>query len=116
MVQELRLQGNWLMVVPRVGWKAEIRFISGGHQIISSLTFSDSPGTVVLKACKLDFVDHLQGFILRTPDWGWHFQFSVDIGHFISIDRYTPFVEKPDIHMLSCSLKDIPVNGLYSLC
>lgn len=92
-----------------------IRFISGGHEVISSLTFSDTPGTVILKAFSINLVGHIQGLILRTADWGWRVQLPSEIGHFVSIDMYSPFVEQPWIHLLSSSLKDIPLNGVYSV-
>lgn len=83
--------------------------------MISSLTFSDTPGTVVLNAFTMNLVGHMRGFILRTADWGWRIQLPSEIGHIVSYDIYSPFVAQPWIYLLSTSLKDIPMNGIYSV-
>jgi hypothetical protein len=92
-----------------------IRYVAGGHEVISHVTHSNNP----LK----DFSIIPFMLLLRTEDWGWLGLSVFEGTMFSSFDRETrvftgPVVESPNgsiraVGPLVSPLLENPLNGLY---
>lgn len=128
--EEMRLIGEWIAHAPRLGMLTTLRFISGGHEILSNISFHDAPGRVGLSSISLHSDPTMRATFIRSPhDWGWVGLVRGSNFRFVSIDRNKGFATltsklersaerkrrdgREIIQQLYTPLKDIPVNGLY---
>lgn len=128
--EEMRLIGEWIAHAPRLGMLTTLRFISGGHEILSNISFHDAPGRVGLSSISLHSDPTMRATFIRSPhDWGWVGLVRGSNFRFVSIDRNKGFATltsklersaerkrrdgREIIQQLYTPLKDISVNGLY---
>lgn len=111
----------------QVGELHVIRFILGGHKVITSVSFAEIPGSITLTGFFLRFQHHLDTILLRTPeDWGWFGRIATEMIEFSTFDLSRGYLNytgcllydsngaRRPLEDLTSPLKSDPVNGLYS--
>ena len=128
--EEMRLLGDWIAHAPRLGMLTTTRFISGGREVLSNISFHDVPGQVMLSSMSMVCSSMVRAAIIRSPhDWGWIALVRGSNFRFVSIDRNKGMArlssklersaerrrrdDREIIQQLYTPLRDIPVNGLY---
>lgn len=117
------------MYTPQTEVCTVIRFVSGGHELITSVVFSDAPGRIALKKSFLCVISILRGIFMRTAyDWGWLAHLNLQFGVLCSFDRKRGYQSYrgpvlPDgrerrhviVRYISSPLAQIPVYGVYTV-
>ena len=128
--EELRLSGEWIVHAPKLGMLTTMRFISGGHEVITNISYHDNPGRIGLSSITVIADAVMRATVIRSPhDWGWVCLVRGSNFRFVSIDRKKGFLNltsklersaekrrrngREIIQQLYTPLKDIPINGLY---
>ena len=123
-LQELRLYGDWLALLYQMEDATVVRYVSGGHRIISNISFYEVPGTVTLNASTMTIFDHKHVFFRDPIDWSWWS--TSEYGDMFTTDRVCDWESRsgtrqtlPDgrlkrVFYLDTPLKDYPVFGLYN--
>ena len=124
LMQELRLFGDWLALLYQMEDATVVRYVSGGHRIISNISFYEAPGLVTLNASTMTIFDHKHVFFRDPVDWSW--RSSSEYGFMYTVERSIDLESRngtrqtlPDgqpkrMFYLDTPLKDYPVYGLYN--
>ena len=123
--KELRLQGQRIVHLYSADTLSFVRYIAGGHQLISNVSYYDAPANISVTDFRIKGINDAVNTMLRTEDWGWHGTFDNEKCFCSSFDRRRGFESysgplaftedgiKRDFTPLISPLKDLPINGLY---